>query len=248
MSRNRNRKRSDIAISSGSPIVIMSVLHQPSFLDLSLSPGIFLTSHRSPHIDGRANSSMMNPPSLCVACSSPPSTSTQTLDLLTEKPLPPPLYYSSCSHFLCHHCVGRNSRLTQYCLKCEDVGELLGGERKKTRGAVATGSNGSRAADASGSSKNVALPGYEEYPADGADDLDDELEGGEGGNALPAYNERSVLPVRAAGDVKGGATRAECGIHYLRPEETLLGLAFKYRLDVSGVSFFCFGMRLPSQY
>lgn len=78
---------------------------------------------------------------------------------------------------------------------------------------------------------NGEVPGYEDGFVIGEDE--EESEGIEG---PPVYDnvDFSTTVDRASPNKENDAVKAEQGsIHYLRPEETLSGLALKYRLDVS---------------
>lgn len=158
---------------------------------------------------------------LCNGCSTPSTSSTSLpsyIDApsvqLSEKPLAP-FSFVDCDHFVCARCQVHNRRLVRYCWKCENVSEFLGGK-------FATSSK----PDHRISNNDKEAPGYEEGFVIGDDEEEEQLDG------PPVYDrvDFSTTVDRASENKENDG--AQGSIHYLRPEETLSGLALKYRLDV----------------
>ncbi len=140
---------------------------------------------------------------LCVTCSSSLFDSdVTTISLDSEKPIQP-VFLTCGTHAVCGRCITRNDRLARYCVRCEDVGELVGGQRKKPL-------------------ENSTLPDY-----------DPNGEVGEEG--LPTYNHATLAATSLPEARKGSssATGVDPSIHYLKSDETLSGLALRYRINVS---------------
>ena len=162
---------------------------------------------------------------LCNGCSTPSSSSTSlpsyhdNTAYESEKEIQP--FEFDCHHFVCARCQMKNRRLVRYCWKCEGVAELLGGK-------VATSDHRIPLT----TQRNADAPGYEEGFVIGDDEEEIDAVGGQG---PPVYGEVdfSTTVDRASADKENDVVKGEQGsIHYLRPEETLSGLALKYRLDV----------------
>lgn len=179
---------------------------------------------------------------LCVGCSSTlsdcagPSAPTNS-----EKPGPPILYYSCGHHALCSRCQVMHRRLAkvsatidrsiplltghlQGCIMCESVSDLMGG------------------GDARASAKG-GLPGYSESGRSRStrqtmdeDSGDFVLGDDEDDEALPTADARASPPPSYEGGLaplKDEKGREQVSLHYLRPEDTLNGLALKYGVEVS---------------
>lgn len=188
-------------------------------------------------------------PVLCLACSSTifedpnstsPNTSTSTSKYLSEKSTPPH-FFNSCNHALCSNCVHKNNgRLVQSCIMCQTSGELLAGRNKSL---------------SSIEKEKLTLPRYAEEVDEKAgmegftlgDDDEDELlvqekqEKNTRSEEPPLYedfNQSTIVSnsnesVKEHRDSTVGDQKVEGTVHYLRPEDTLLGLAMKYKIPVS---------------
>lgn len=141
-------------------------------------------------------------PNLCVGCSSTLD-GAAALPVFSEKPQP--VHYYGCSHFLCGRCARANRGLLRYCMRCETVGELLGGAR------------------VGGSS--ILPPPVADSEGFVIGDDEDEAPPQE---ELPQYDPVDRKLDQAAQHIKDGQST----IHYLKPQETLSGLALRYRVDV----------------
>lgn len=179
---------------------------------------------------------------LCVGCSSTLSDSAgPSAPTNSEKSGPPILYYGCGHHALCSRCQVMHRRLAkvsatierfrslltrhlQGCIMCESVRDLMGGgdARASAKGGLPgyTESSGSRS-----TSQTI-----EEDTGDFVlgDDEDDE--------ALPTADARASPPPSYEGGsepLKKEKGREQVSLHYLRPEDTLNGLALKYGVEVS---------------
>ncbi|KAK4705413.1 large subunit ribosomal protein L24e, partial [Phenoliferia sp. Uapishka_3] len=167
----------------------------------------------------------MSPPLLCLTCSS-------TLDSLSlpthsnsEKFEPPPLLLPCGVHSVCGRCQ-RQRQLATSCILCESVLDSSPPATKK-RGAKPASSSNFTAGSAVA---HAGLPSYEEVDdfVIGDEDDDEGAVGETEKEGPPAYGEEAAQPAPAE---KGGEdmSSGQMQVHYLRPEETLLGLSMKYR-------------------
>lgn len=192
-------------------------------------------------------------PVLCLACSSTlfedpksasSSSTTSTSKYLSEKETPP-YFFNSCNHALCGACVHKNNgRLVHSCIMCETSSELLAGGRKSL---------------SSIEKEKVTLPRYEEEVDEKASTGGFKLGQDEGDDLVarekqenntlseePPVHEDSnkstidsnSIDMRDASAKEHindlvGEQREQSSVHYLRPEDTLLGLAMKYKIPVS---------------
>ncbi|GAA5911798.1 hypothetical protein JCM6882_003358 [Rhodosporidiobolus microsporus] len=176
---------------------------------------------------------------LCVACcatlNASHGLSEKALPSHTEKSEPPPTTFP-CGHTACGACVRKRRRLGQSCILCSTAQDVLGG------GASAPSSSSTSL----NSSRGRRPPAYAAPPpAPAAQDEGDFVLGGdsdeedadedgkdepltpppeeEWGDLPPAYGEDGVVR-----QVDGKRKREQPGLHYLKPEETLGGLALRY--------------------
>ncbi|GAA6028121.1 hypothetical protein JCM8097_001880 [Rhodosporidiobolus ruineniae] len=179
---------------------------------------------------------------LCVACcatlssSSSSSSLNEKLPTSSEKPDLPPTSFA-CGHAVCGACQRKNRRLAQACVLCSTVEDVLGSS--------SSSASATRPASAASSGRPPAYKAAHAPPAqeegdfvlggDSDDEDEDEAktpppppeeEEGEWGDEPPAYEEDGVL--RREGDEKKDVERESGTLHYLKPEETLAGLALRY--------------------
>ncbi|GAA5898701.1 uncharacterized protein JCM6883_003395 [Sporobolomyces salmoneus] len=156
---------------------------------------------------------------LCVACSA--TLDSGSIPSNSEKPTLPVTF--ECDHILCSNCARRKS-LTTACILCHSAHDLLG----------------SSSSFRSRTTSQTNPPSYSEEKEDGfvlGDDSDDEEEVSpppqlsESSNSPteepPAYREDNATEQV---DEKGDK-REQCNLHYIKPDETLLGLAMKYKVE-----------------
>ncbi|KAM0753026.1 hypothetical protein T439DRAFT_354487 [Meredithblackwellia eburnea MCA 4105] len=187
-------------------------------------------------------------PSLCLTCSS--TLSSNPLPSHSEKADPPPMLLPCGNHLVCGRCQRTQRRLAQNCILCESVGSLLGSSSpnsKDTKKRVSDKENRSQDILESGTVATGKIgqdpPSYEEAGdfVIGDDDSDDNDElAREPGAEPPAYEGAGIdsehekgMPEDEEGEKEDSApstsTRGQLQVHYIRPEETLLGIAMKYR-------------------
>lgn len=129
--------------------------------------------------------------------------------------------------------------LTRYCIRCEDVGQLMGGQRK---GSPSTRLNLNQVSGTTAST----LPSYDQDESSragfviGDEEDDEEMKKGEEREVIPpsydtATSSNSMIDDPIPID-KNRTPLPQCSLHYLQPGETLSGLALKYRIDVSSRS------------
>ncbi|GAA5909829.1 hypothetical protein JCM5296_001830 [Sporobolomyces johnsonii] len=158
---------------------------------------------------------------LCIACSATLD-SDSSAPTSSEKPQSPVVF--SCRHAVCGRCITKRRRLAQACIMCQSAHDVLGS---------GTSSRASSKAPTPSASSS-RLPAYSAPAQDQAgdfvlgDDSDVEddappppLDALFDGEQPPAYEDEGAPPVL---DDK----REQCSLHYLKPDETLLGLSMRY--------------------
>ncbi|GAA5967330.1 hypothetical protein JCM21900_002122 [Sporobolomyces salmonicolor] len=157
---------------------------------------------------------------LCVACSATLG-SDSSAPTSSEKPELPVVF--SCRHAVCGRCIRRRRRLAQACIMCQSAHDVLGSSST---------SSGASSKAPTPSASFSQLPAYSAPPQDKPDDFvlgddsDDEHDALPPdapfeGEQPPAYEEEGAPPVT---DDK----REQCSLHYIKPDETLLGLSMRY--------------------
>lgn len=176
---------------------------------------------------------------LCLTCSSTISlTGGPSLPAHNEKPDPPAELLSCSTHWVCGRCIRKNPRLARGCLLCEDV--LGSVASKSTVGVVRNKMEGE-------------LPRYDDAEEAGfvigdLDEDEDNVASSSGAyekkgfvDAPPGYDEEPVPPRSREEEapsldldpVAEKRQAAQPNIHYILPEETLLGLSMRYKVPVS---------------
>lgn len=159
----------------------------------------------------------------CIGCATPLS-DCQAQPTFSEKPAAEKkvYYYNSCNHFLCSRCMNTKKSLGTYCLLCDTV-HLLGREQKKAS-----------TSERIQITRDHVLPTYQ-----ATRDVNDEFViGEEEEEVIPAYEVVDRVHIEPIPVGNSTGTDGTNTIHYLRPEETLVGLALKYRVDVRENSSF----------
>ena len=191
----------------------------------------------------------MPPPLLCTGCASDLSLAQPTY---SEKPPLPPFTHP-CGHAVCAACQRTRRRLVQYCIMCDSAQDVFASPSVTRTGAGGRGTaTASTLVTAAAGPAQAVLPTYEavgvgssamegragEFVLGG--DSDDEEDGGVVGESEgegvaedpPAYVDSArdtALPTAA--DTERQAEQTQ--VHYIQPEETLLGLSMRYKVDVS---------------
>ncbi|GAA6062388.1 hypothetical protein JCM10212_003197 [Sporobolomyces blumeae] len=177
---------------------------------------------------------------LCVACSATLD-STASLPTSSEKPASPVSF--PCGHSVCARCTSARRSLATACVLCQSAHDLL---------------SSSSSASRPSRPPHATLPSYTGHLDDDefvlGDDSDDDATDGPDRNEKqsspppgiedrlihpddepPAYdddNDGNTTATKAHVDSKDQERSTErCNLHYLKPEETLAGLALKYRVE-----------------
>ncbi|ORY79335.1 hypothetical protein BCR35DRAFT_304754 [Leucosporidium creatinivorum] len=166
---------------------------------------------------------------LCLGCSTDLTRASQSASNspnFSEKPAQPPVVFP-CEHAVCDACVRRNRRLAQSCLMCSTVQDVLGKSDDK-RGAVATSglpSYGEKGAAVEEEAGDFVLGDSDDEDERDAPpppvDAEERLE------LPPAYEDAEGVAAGAAGDEK----REQLVLHYIKPQDTLLGLSLQYKVE-----------------
>ncbi|GAA5946551.1 hypothetical protein JCM3765_000291 [Sporobolomyces pararoseus] len=160
---------------------------------------------------------------LCVACSA--TLDSGSIPSTSEKPSLP--IYFECNHVLCGNCARRKS-LTTACILCHSANDILS----------TSGSNPSSSNKRSTPSRSEP-PKYTDEEAAGfvlGEDSEDEEEEeyasppsiSPSEELPPAYQEGETLSELKNND---NGKREQCNIHYIKPDETLVGLSLKYGVE-----------------
>ncbi|GAA5976427.1 hypothetical protein JCM10908_005496 [Rhodotorula pacifica] len=187
---------------------------------------------------------------LCSACCTTldVSSSSAPLPRYSEKPDPAPTTFG-CGHVVCGKCARKRRGLAQSCILCTGIDDILG-----SASASSTSIEGESTAVDPSNSRVAQPPPYGPAAVASGDDFvlgddedsadeEDHAEKGRSPNRkdemaradseeLPDYDDSTN--VNAAAQVGGpsdGKERPQPHIHYLRPDDTLLGLSMQYGVD-----------------
>ncbi|SCV71114.1 BQ2448_2702 [Microbotryum intermedium] len=195
---------------------------------------------------------------LCVACSATVDDSTYEGPLHSEKVLAPH-HFVECAHAVCGACVAQRRSLARACILCETTHDVLTGAAagNSSGGALAHhrrthSMNPTTSTLHKPMTDDRAPPSYDEQ-GNGFILGDDEAERDSSSPPPPIDDDSAYFPpsyhqvAQVIGDdAISNATsangkqhhekeaqqpREQCSMHYLKPDDTLLGLALHYKVD-----------------
>ncbi|GAA5936156.1 uncharacterized protein JCM15063_002726 [Sporobolomyces koalae] len=161
---------------------------------------------------------------LCVACSSTLDSNRST-PVESEKPSEPITF--GCGHVLCRHCARSRRSLAKACVLCQSAHDLLSTTSTRSRPQQSHSGNlpvytlDTEAKDFVLGDESDDEGNPPQTPPPGLDPSEADLP--------PAYDDETVKNVTEASQEK--QAEEQCNLHYIKPEETLLGLSMKYRVE-----------------
>ncbi|SCZ99398.1 BZ3500_MvSof-1268-A1-R1_Chr3-1g05992 [Microbotryum saponariae] len=197
---------------------------------------------------------------LCVACSATLDSSTCSVPSDSEKVLPPH-HFVECGHAVCGACVAQRRSLASACIMCRTTHDILtGGSSSGSRSARhrRPGTDPTKPTSSSTPPKATAddraPPSYNERGDNGftlgelshGEDATSDRDAApppiddDDSHSPPTYHQVAAPPGFEGGVITNsdgnqtnekGMHGEQCTLHYLKPNDTLLGLALHYKVD-----------------
>ncbi|KDE07527.1 hypothetical protein MVLG_02198 [Microbotryum lychnidis-dioicae p1A1 Lamole] len=196
---------------------------------------------------------------LCVACSATLDSSTYGVPSDSEKVLPPH-HFVKCGHAVCGACVAQRRSLASACIMCRTTRDILTGSSSGSRSAShrRPGADSTEPTSSSRSPKATAddraPPSYNEQGENGftlgeiphGEDATSDRDTApppiddDDSHSPPTYHQGAAPPGFEGGVITNsdgnqtnekGTHGEQCTLHYVKPNDTLLGLALHYKVD-----------------